>query len=160
MNKLIDNIRQWGLDKGITGENGKGTVAGQIDKLKEEYFEVFEAHLAKDDDALRDGIGDCFVVLVLLAERAGTSIEECANLAYEVIAKRTGKMVNGMFVKDVPMTEQQQVDLDYVQKREWFDEQDPTDTLDPYSEDDDDVWEDLDSTKACQLGDETCESCQ
>lgn len=132
MNKLIENIRQWGIDKGITGDNGKGTVAGQIDKLKEEYFEVFEAYIAKDDEALRDGIGDCFVVLVLLAERAGTSIEECANLAYEVISKRTGKMVNGMFIKDTPAI------------------------------DNDDIWdwEELDGTKACQLGDETCESCQ
>ena len=131
MNKLIENIRQWGLDKGITGENGKGTTAGQIDKLKEEYFEVFEAYIAKDDDALRDGIGDCFVVLVLLAERAGTTIEECAQLAYDVISKRTGKMVNGMFIKDTPVI-------------------------------DDDVWdwEELDGTKACNLGDETCESCQ
>lgn len=152
MNKLIDNIRQWGLDKGITGENGKGTVAGQIDKLKEEYFEVFEAYLAKDDDALRDGIGDCFVVLVLLAERAGTSIEECANLAYEVIAKRTGKMVDGMFVKDVVLNP-------------WivYEESKTAPNIASIAITDDDIdwidWSELDQSNACELGDETCECC-
>jgi NTP pyrophosphatase (non-canonical NTP hydrolase) len=100
MNKLINNIRQWGIDKGITGPDGKGTVSGQIDKLREEYLEIVDAHLSKDFEGLLDGIGDCFVVLTLLAERAGSSIEECADLAYNVINKRTGKMVDGMFIKD------------------------------------------------------------
>jgi hypothetical protein len=30
----------------------------------------------------------------------GTTIEECIDEAYDVISKRTGKMVNGTFVKD------------------------------------------------------------
>jgi NTP pyrophosphatase (non-canonical NTP hydrolase) len=100
MNILIEDIRKWGIEKGITGPDGKGTVSGQIDKLREEYLEIVDAHLAKDFNGMLDGIGDCFVVLVLLAERAGTTIEECANIAYDVIKKRTGKMENGMFVKD------------------------------------------------------------
>jgi hypothetical protein len=28
------------------------------------------------------------------------TIEECLNAAYDVISKRTGKMVNGQFMKD------------------------------------------------------------
>ena len=40
------------------------------------------------------------VVLTNLAELCDTSIEECISLAYDVISKRTGKMVNGTFVKD------------------------------------------------------------
>jgi hypothetical protein len=35
-----------------------------------------------------------------MAHLGGTTIEECIDTAYEVIAKRTGKMVNGTFVKD------------------------------------------------------------
>lgn len=134
MNQLINNIRQWGIDKGITGPDGKGTVSGQIDKLREEYLEIVDAHLGKDFEGLLDGIGDCFVVLVLLAERAGTTIEECGELAYDVIKKRTGKMENGMFVKDVVSR--------------------------AITDDDDIDWSDLDPSKACKLGDETCESCQ
>ena len=40
------------------------------------------------------------VVLTNLAHLEGTSIEACINQAYNVIAKRKGKMINGTFVKD------------------------------------------------------------
>ena len=40
------------------------------------------------------------VVLTNLAELIGTPIEECIARAYDVIANRTGKMVNGTFKKD------------------------------------------------------------
>jgi NTP pyrophosphatase (non-canonical NTP hydrolase) len=52
--------------------------------------------------ALADGIGDCMVTLILAAEMAGMSAEECLAQAYQEIAGRTGKMVNGVFVKDKP----------------------------------------------------------
>ena len=47
-----------------------------------------------------DGIGDCVVVLTNLARLAGTSIEECIDIAYDEIKDRTGKMNNGTFKKD------------------------------------------------------------
>ena len=40
------------------------------------------------------------VVLTNLARLGDTSIELCIDQAYNVISKRTGKMVNGTFVKD------------------------------------------------------------
>jgi hypothetical protein len=40
------------------------------------------------------------VVLTNLSELIDVPIEECIESAYEVISKRTGKMVNGTFVKD------------------------------------------------------------
>jgi hypothetical protein len=51
-------------------------------------------------DVYKRQIGDCVVVLTNLAALKGYTIEECINSAYSVIAKRTGKMVNGTFVKD------------------------------------------------------------
>jgi hypothetical protein len=38
--------------------------------------------------------------LILLAELAGLSFADCLAQAYGEIAGRTGKMVNGIFVKD------------------------------------------------------------
>lgn len=35
-----------------------------------------------------------------VAQENGTSLQECTQSAYEVIAQRTGKMVNGVFVKN------------------------------------------------------------
>jgi hypothetical protein len=40
------------------------------------------------------------VVLVNLSELIDIPIEQCIESAYDVISKRTGKMVNGTFVKD------------------------------------------------------------
>jgi hypothetical protein len=38
--------------------------------------------------------------MIIQAEMQGVTIEECLNSAYDVISKRTGKMINGQFVKD------------------------------------------------------------
>ena len=40
------------------------------------------------------------VVLTNLAAIEGLQIEGCIDSAYNVINKRTGKMINGTFVKD------------------------------------------------------------
>jgi NTP pyrophosphatase (non-canonical NTP hydrolase) len=59
-----------------------------------------KAILKNDNVEFIDAIGDCVVVLTNLAKLKGYNIEDCINSAYDVIAKRTGKMVNGTFVKD------------------------------------------------------------
>ena len=102
----FDLIRQWGQDKGITGPDSKGTVPGQMDKLLEELIELLEALHVKNDDATADAIGDMIVVLTLLAElipgfqKHSFTVENCIDRAYNEIKGRTGKMVNGTFVKD------------------------------------------------------------
>ena len=45
-------------------------------------------------------IGDIIVVLTNLAELEGVKVEDCIDIAYNVIAKRKGKMINGTFVKE------------------------------------------------------------
>jgi hypothetical protein len=40
------------------------------------------------------------VTLIILAEMKKVTLEECLNGAYDIISKRTGKMINGQFVKD------------------------------------------------------------
>ena len=49
---------------------------------------------------IMDAIGDMVVVLTNLAHLENTTIEACIEQAYKVISKRTGKMINGTFVKD------------------------------------------------------------
>ena len=61
--------------------------------------------LKEDTEEIIDGIGDAVVVLTNLAELVGVPIEECIQQAYNVISKRKGKMINGTFVKDEPMTD-------------------------------------------------------
>jgi NTP pyrophosphatase (non-canonical NTP hydrolase) len=99
---LISLVRQWGIDKGITGPNGKATLQSQFKKLLEEVYEIEEGIVDKDQHELIDGIGDSTVVLILLAELAGVKFETCLLAAYEEIKGRTGRMSEeGIFIKDV-----------------------------------------------------------
>jgi len=93
----FDLIREWADERGLYEHGDPKT---QALKLVEEVGEIARAVLKDDIDEVIDGIGDAVVVLTNLAELHDVSIEECIASAYGVISKRTGKMVNGTFVKD------------------------------------------------------------
>ena len=93
----FDLIRAWAMERGLYD---KGDVKTQTLKLMEEAGEICKATLKEDHDEVIDGIGDCVVVLTNLAYLNGVTIEDCIQAAYDVISKRTGKMVNGTFKKD------------------------------------------------------------
>ena len=94
---VFDDIRSWATDKGIYD---KGSSGVQYLKLIEETGELAQALLKKDKAEIKDAIGDMVVVLTSIAKFEDMFIEDCIKSAYDVIAKRTGKMVNGTFVKD------------------------------------------------------------
>ena len=93
----FDLIREWADERGLY-ENGDTKT--QALKLVEEVGETCRAILKEDDNEIVDGIGDCVVVLVNLAELHGVSIEYCINAAYQEIKGRKGKMENGTYKKD------------------------------------------------------------
>ena len=93
----FDKIRLWANDRGLYDDGDPKT---QALKLVEEVGETCKAILKKDEPEIIDGIGDCVVVLVNLAELTGTPIEKCIDAAYNEIKNRTGKMSNGTFKKD------------------------------------------------------------
>ena len=90
-------IRDWANERGLYD---KGDTKTQYLKLMEEAGELGRAILKNDQDEFVDAIGDMVVVLTNLARLGDTSIEHCIDEAYNAISKRTGKMVNGTFVKD------------------------------------------------------------
>ena len=92
----FDLIREWADERGLY-ENGDTKT--QALKLVEEVGETCRAILKEDFEEVIDGIGDCVVVLVNLAELQGVSIESCIDAAYEEIKGRKGKMANGTYVK-------------------------------------------------------------
>lgn len=95
MNELTLLVEQWSKDKGLD----KADSSKQFLKVTEEVGEVAAALARSDMEELKDGIGDTIVTLIILAQQNGLTIEECLNQAYSVISRRTGKMVNGVFVK-------------------------------------------------------------
>lgn len=90
-------IEQWAEDKGILA---KATPIKQALKTQEELTELCNAILDNDKHEIIDAIGDIVVTLIIQAKMQSVTIEECLNAAYDVISKRTGKMVNGQFLKD------------------------------------------------------------
>ena len=95
--EIFSNIRTWAEQKGIFE---KGDVKTQYIKLQEEAGELAKALLNNDKEEIIDAIGDCVVVLTNLSKLAGYNIEDCILSAYSIINKRTGKMIDGTFVKD------------------------------------------------------------
>ena len=94
---VFERIRMWADERGLYD---KGDVKTQYLKLMEEAGELGRAILKDDIEEQIDAIGDMVVVLTNLSELIDVPIEECIESAYEVISQRTGKMVNGTFVKD------------------------------------------------------------
>ena len=93
----FQKIRDWAGERGLYT---KGDTKTQFCKLMEEAGELGRAVLKDDQPEFVDAIGDMVVVLTNMAHLGGTTIEKCIDTAYDVISKRTGKMVNGTFVKD------------------------------------------------------------
>ena len=93
----FDLIRDWAANRGIYAEGNSRT---QYVKLMEEAGELAKALLNNDKAEIVDAIGDITVVLTNLAELEGLKIEDCIDTAYNVIARRKGKMINGTFVKE------------------------------------------------------------
>ena len=94
---MFDKIRDWARIRGIYRD---GDTHTQLAKLMEEVGELAQGVLKKDKPEIIDAIGDIVVVLTNLAKLEKLDIEDCIEHAYHVISKRSGKMVNGTFVKN------------------------------------------------------------
>ncbi|MHC8516797.1 MazG-like family protein [Sporosarcina sp. ITBMC105] len=94
-----DLIRQWAIDRNLhTADPTKQAL-----KLGEEFGELFEG-LAKGNVVLtKDAIGDMYVVMTILSQQLGFTIEECIDIAYDEIKDRRGKMIEGVFVKEADL---------------------------------------------------------
>ena len=106
-------VLDWADDKGILE---KATPLAQANKTLEEVNELLEAvtaqnkgfkefvnsknKICKTDEEIKDALGDILVTIIIGAELQGLNLEDCLESAYNIIAKRTGKMVDGQFVKD------------------------------------------------------------
>ena len=106
-------VIEWARQKGILD---KATPLAQAEKTFEEVQELIEAVEVQEEgleefenskgkkvntkEEIKDALGDILVTIIIGAELQGLKLEDCLESAYNVISKRTGKMVNGQFVKD------------------------------------------------------------
>lgn len=109
-------VIDWANEKEILK---KATPLAQANKTLEEVKELIHAinslyldgemlHDAKgryvgNFDAkaeIKDALGDILVTIIIGAEMQGLKLTDCLESAYNVIKNRTGKIINGQFVKD------------------------------------------------------------
>lgn len=67
LNELIENVQQWSIDRGLDKANSKK----QLLKLYEEFGELASGIAKNKPDVIMDSIGDCVVVLIILAQQQG-----------------------------------------------------------------------------------------
>lgn len=113
INTTIELVKQWFHDKGII--EGSNPLK-QLEKTQEELTETRDAMLKltvlrenlNPNDMkcklafreLYDGVGDTVVTLIGVCEMNGFELRDCLEYAYKTISKRSGKMIDGVFVKD------------------------------------------------------------
>lgn len=96
MDIQIQNILNWAKEKGIDlPEN----ATRQFLKLVEEMGELASGLAKNNQEAIKDALGDVFVVWTILVKQLGYSHEDVVNDVYNIISKRTGQTVNGVFIK-------------------------------------------------------------
>tara|TARA_R110000737_G_C14576677_1_gene484973 strand:- start:1336 stop:1692 length:357 start_codon:yes stop_codon:yes gene_type:complete len=111
--QLNERVVTWASDKGILK---KATPLTQHSKTQEEVNELFEALFAQNNDLIyftnskgvhkntqdeiKDAIGDILVTLLIQCRLQNLKPLDCLESALNIIEKRNGKMINGVFVKD------------------------------------------------------------
>ncbi len=96
VDQLIEQVEQWSIDKDLH----KADPNRQALKVWEESGEIGAALSRGNLEALKDGIGDTVVTLIILAQQHGWSLQECLQFAYDEIKDRKGETRNGTFVKE------------------------------------------------------------
>ena len=91
---VFDDVRAWAKDKGLD----EVPPEKQYLKVAEESGEI-AASLARGKNPI-DDIGDTGITLEVIANIHGFTLEEAVEHAYNEIKDRTGKLVDGVFVKD------------------------------------------------------------
>ena len=92
-----EEILEWAEPKGLLNPQ---LAPQQFMKLSEEVGELANAILKGNKIEQIDALGDIRVVITILAEQLGFDIDECEEIAYQEIKNRTGKTINGTFIKD------------------------------------------------------------
>lgn len=97
INELTNKIIDWGREKGILPS---AIPYAQFQKTQEEVAELGVAIAEQNIEEIKDAIGDIYVTLVMQSQAWGLSMDDCIESAYNTIAKRQGRMVDGIFVKE------------------------------------------------------------
>ena len=95
--QLRNDVLGWANQKNLLKfENHKN----QALKMVSEVGELCDAIAKGDRPEIIDGIGDSLITIIILAEQLDLDLTKCLQSAYDEIKGRTGKTVDGTFIKD------------------------------------------------------------
>lgn len=94
---LQDGIIRWGYARNIVSPKN---MPKQFMKVTEELGELAEGINKDNQGQIKDSLGDILVTLIILSKDLDVDLLDCLRGAYDVIKDRTGKTVNGVFVKE------------------------------------------------------------
>lgn len=94
---MKEKVLNWANERNILSYENH---TKQYIKLIEEVGELGSALLKQDNLKIIDAIGDIRVVITILAKQLDLDDDECLEMAYNEIKNRTGKTINGTFIKD------------------------------------------------------------
>lgn len=100
--ELQEFVIDWGYERNIV--NAKNTPK-QFMKVTEELGELAEGINKDNQGQIKDSLGDILVTLIILSKDLDVDLLDCLRGAYDVIKDRTGKTVNGVFVKEEDLHE-------------------------------------------------------
>lgn len=93
-----ERVAKWAEDRNLIEGS---TPLLQMTKLWEECEELSHALQDNNRAEVVDAIGDIQVVLAVMCAQMGYCIDTCREFAWDEIKDRKGKMVDGVFVKEV-----------------------------------------------------------
>lgn len=96
MRELLNKVVLWAEDRNLIRG---ATSQAQMLKMTEEVGELAHAIGRGDKEKLVDALGDCVVVLTILAAQNDLDLQACLEHAYEQIKDRKGAMRDGVWVK-------------------------------------------------------------
>ena len=97
LDQLVEQVQQWSIDKNLHNGNSDR----QALKFYEEAGEIAAALSRGQMDALKDGIGDTVVTLIILAQQQGWTLEECLQYAYDEIKIEKVKLLTVLLLRIV-----------------------------------------------------------
>jgi len=97
MNHLIKAVEEWAAERGIMD---KATPRAQAMKTLEEAGELLEAVCDDAFDEIALELGDVMVTCIIGCALQGFTPESALQAAYDKISKRSGRMVDGQFVRE------------------------------------------------------------
>ena len=100
--ELQELVIDWAYERNIIDVK---KTPKQFMKVTEELGELAEGINKDNQGQIKDSLGDILVTLIILSKDLDVDLLDCLRGAYDVIKDRTGKTVNGVFVKEEDLHE-------------------------------------------------------